>query len=650
MRISKKYKYYFFDFFGTVMNRRCSGDDIKRIWSNRMSLFLNHAVSSDILYKLRLASEQRMYRHSKNGEFCYAEVMTEVYDRLIFINNHIDISLKKFVESSTETEIAVEIEQQHLNESLTAIIKQLKQEKKHIYILSDFYFGEEVLKIFLNAQGFGNVFDKILVSCDLSANKASGDIYELILKQGRVNAGESFVIGDDYRNDYINPRKWGIAACIVKRDRHFNGHVNCKNVIKKIGCKSYKNGLSYANYCFVFFKFISALYAKLLREGENRVYFFSREGELLKELFDIYCAELYRKFNMPIIESRYLYVSRQSTYAASLRSLDEERFEVLLAQYPDLSVRTFLVNIGFSDEDIEKMRRICEGNIEQTIKNFQSSREFAALKQIELFQKLYEQTVQSNKSMLTAYLRQNGFLDRETAAVVDVGWHGSIQNNINKCLNGCVQINGYYCGLEEESEDWSENNTKNGLVFTSYPYKSEHYDIWSFDSRFMERILTASHGATRGYRKEEGIIYPLLYGCETENENYKRMAPIQKLLKRQFNALLTTVYSLPVLSSTLEYILAQLHIKCCCQVRRGNMKLQRLMLLGQAENFGYQSVNKERLKYAFSVRNIMEKMKEKLGSGKGTLLKVNLLNYKRFYLFSCILMRMEGKRLKRRVE
>ena len=38
MDISKEYEIYFFDFFGTIMHRKCSGDDIKKIWSNQLAL------------------------------------------------------------------------------------------------------------------------------------------------------------------------------------------------------------------------------------------------------------------------------------------------------------------------------------------------------------------------------------------------------------------------------------------------------------------------------------------------------------------------------------------------------------------------------------------------------------------------------------
>ena len=38
MDINKEYEIYFFDFFGTIMHRKCSGDDIKKIWSNQLAL------------------------------------------------------------------------------------------------------------------------------------------------------------------------------------------------------------------------------------------------------------------------------------------------------------------------------------------------------------------------------------------------------------------------------------------------------------------------------------------------------------------------------------------------------------------------------------------------------------------------------------
>ena len=46
MKIQKKYDIYFFDFFGTIMHRKCSGDDIKKIWAVQMALRYGNTLDS----------------------------------------------------------------------------------------------------------------------------------------------------------------------------------------------------------------------------------------------------------------------------------------------------------------------------------------------------------------------------------------------------------------------------------------------------------------------------------------------------------------------------------------------------------------------------------------------------------------------------
>lgn len=53
--------------------------------------------------------------------------------------------------------------------------------------------------------------------------------------------------------------------------------------------------------------------------------------------------------------------------------------------------------------------------------------------------------------MLRQYLKQKGFFDAASVAIVDVGWKGSIQDNIARCVGGEVEIRGYYCGLNNKA-------------------------------------------------------------------------------------------------------------------------------------------------------------------------------------------------------
>ncbi len=44
---------------------------------------------------------------------------------------------------------------------------------------------------------------------------------------------------------------------------------------------------------------------------------------------------------------------------------------------------------------------------------------------------IIKKAIDSKKILLTEYLKQNDFLDDTSVGIVDIGWRGSIQNNLS---------------------------------------------------------------------------------------------------------------------------------------------------------------------------------------------------------------------------
>ena len=648
MQLGKQYNTYFFDFYGTIMHRKCSGDDIKKIWSNQLALQFGNKLNSKAWYKLRKAAEQYVCKKENHFEFTYRDLVTEIYDRLSSIEafNINSIDLEQFYELCLRTEIDIEIEMQVKNNHIIDIIKQLKACGKQVYILSDFYLESKYLMKFLEAKGENKLVERIFVSCEYLKNKADGSIYKEILEVLECAPESCCMIGDNYRSDCVNARRNGIAAVKIKDDKNFNKDVNCCKVLNKLECHEHNNGMSYANYSFMFFKFISSLYCELLNHADKKVFFFSREGELLKVLFDNYCCYIHKKFDLPVIESDYLYISRQAVYPASLKDLREENFESLFRQYSQLSIKTFLINIGFSEKDQETIKKQYPRDYDKVIDDFEKSDVFSDLKGNVLFSEIYNKTILEKRNLLKEYLRQHSFFDTRSVAVVDVGWKGSIQDYIVQCIEGEITVRGYYCGINNNAKS-SLNNQKKGIIFSEYPYKTSNFTIWSYDANFMERLLTASHASTRGYKNVNGIIEPVLNEFGSEEINYRLIEPVQKALIAQFNECVRIILNQPILSDELENILALMHIKCCCQVYKSNLVLQQRLLEGQIENFGYQIRSGKRLKKAFSLKSAAMKIGRNYKLLKKIPLVIRFMNIRKLYFVSLCLMRLEKRRLRK---
>lgn len=646
--IDKSYKYYFIDFFGTIMDRLCSADDIKKIWSNRVCLYLNEIVSSQQLYEIRISAEEYICSHNEYAEYLYDELIIEVYYRLqAFLNYENNmLNLEDFVVICKETEIQVEVENQQTNEKTVELINQLKSEQKKVYILSDYYFGSDVLEYYLHEKNVDILFDDILVSCNFMCNKSSGKIYELICKKLKIEPKDCFMIGDNYKSDYKNAQKYGFGSHQVKRNGCLNKKINVEKVFRCSLAKKRDLGMSYTNYSYMFFKFISRLYCELRVKKYEKVFFLSREGEYLKQLFDYYCHYMNQKFNLPIINSEYLYVSRQSTYPATLDSEKIDDFNILIHNYPNMSISAFLKNIGFGLDDRKRIESLFPNSFTKVIYKFAESEQYRNLLASEEFQNLYYATVRRKKIELHEYLSSMNFFDTGRVAIVDVGWKGSIQDNLWLSENGKIDIDGYYCGLNNNTK-CMHGNTKKGLIFSAYPSKSKNYKIWSYDSNFLERLLSASHPSTNGYFIINDTVKPIFNSFETEENNYNSIKPVQIQIFEHFRKIVPMIFSLPVLSDELENELAFIHINTCCNINKSNMILQQKLIEGQVENFGFQMISGSRLKKAFTIRNIVKKIKNNIRLVLNIRLLINVCNNKKLYTLSVWLNHMQGKFLER---
>src|SRR3569832_1550395 len=97
---------------------------------------------------------------------------------------------------------------------------------------------------------------------------------------------------------------------------------------------------------FGLYLFIERLYASSITSGERDLFFFAREGQLLKEMFDHYQILNGGGSN---IRTHYLHVSRRSTFLLSLGPLAEENFEVLFRQYRRISILDFLKSLDLEE-------------------------------------------------------------------------------------------------------------------------------------------------------------------------------------------------------------------------------------------------------------------------------------------------------------
>lgn len=290
--------------------------------------------------------------------------------------------------------------------------------------------------------------------------------------------------------------------------------------------------------------FIARLHDALIEQGVRQVYFLSREGQPLKRMFDLYQNRVSGD-----ITSHYLEVSRRSTLLPSLEPLVEEGFETLFRQYRCISLFEFLSSLGLEAQvrSIALELGLREGAEVTREEDFPTSQTFSALKALPLFQDLYESERLARRRAFITYLEElSGGTLPARLYIVDVGWKGTIQDNLFAllCRKGDTRVHavtGYYIGLVAAGAA-SPNNDKYGLLFSSVGTTSPKFRVFNENRALFEVVLAADHGSIVTYKATSDGRAKAIRGEFEEGQMLAReVLPVQRQLFEDFGLILERI-------------------------------------------------------------------------------------------------------------
>ena len=638
-------EYLFLDFFGTIVQRNCTPEEVKILWAKNLALELNYAVAETTLFLLRKKAEQAVISRAEAGEFNYHDLCDEIYRRLIDLDKSFSCKYSKldFFKIAHAAEIQAELSSQSYIESTIALVTEAYQRGLHIIVVSDFYLGQDELRIFLQREDVYNKIERIFVSSDCKTSKHLGGLYGYVCKKMKIDPSQCVMVGDNPKSDVQMAVNWRIKAFCLDSTDGKNQRKEVEAQLKRIAKSDVSGILGYSNYCFLLYLYAERLHKELTREKIQDIYFLSREGEFLKKVFDLYLE----KHGNETIHTHYLYVSRKATYPASLNPLGVEQF-ALLRKYPQLSVSDFLENIGMAS--VSEQLQMDQTEICKPIQDFFNSSTFLSLCAREDFQQLYESSRIKYHNIFRHYCAQEGMTAGHTVAIADVGWNGTIQDNICNSLENldCV---GYYIGITN-SAFITTNRKKNGLIFAQNPIDSHDMDLWQYDHVFLERLLWASHGATDHYQEsQKNMVIPVLKEYVSEEKNYEKILPVQQAILQKISQICNSIQKSCYSAEFLYELFLDIHLRTLYLVNNQQLELQRSMITGQMQNFGHLSTAGDSIGNTFSKNNILKKAWKRLNLLKNTEVMFRIfLNYnlklpiKIMYFFHYVTLRGRRKR------
>ncbi|MGN1317738.1 MAG: hypothetical protein ACI4VF_01895 [Lachnospirales bacterium] len=239
----------------------------------------------------------------------------------------------------------------------------------------------------------------------------------------------------------------------------------------------------------VIYEFMEWLYNETL--NYNELWFLSREGWLLKKAFDIYC----KNKNISFIKTKYFLSSRRASSVASIENIND--IKEILSQYYKGSINNLLfsrlgINIDYDfyvemPKDVEKVMKYV--NIKDVISK-----------------------AQKEKNNYISYCK--GF-DYNNAAVVDVGYSGTIQFYLSKLLN--KKIDGFYLSTHFNNKP-QKIGCKCESLFPVYNTLHERVNFIFKNQLYFEAVLKAPFGQLISFDNSIKPIYTDDFLIEKEIE------------------------------------------------------------------------------------------------------------------------------------
>lgn len=334
--------------------------------------------------------------------------------------------------------------------------------------VSDFYMSAAKLMELIRHVGLDRLVDRGYSSCDHYLNKRSGRLFGLVHDKEGVGASATLHIGDNLHSDVRMPKTLGIEslAYLPKAESDLRATLKQKfeergNSIAELlsmhgGSTSVPAGLSgieqrlyeYGLTCApLLVGFMLFVMEQAIRQGHEKVYFFTREGEFFKCVYD--ALRDAQPLGQQTPPSEILEVSRLATFAPSLRAFTPEELMRIWNLYGTQSIAALFKSMNV--DPAGAITHLSRHGIdpEEPIRYPWLDQRIIALFNDPLLCEFLSNEVGKNKNSLMIYLEQKGLsAASRKAAIVDIGWRGTIQDNLAYLLPEC-QFDGYYLGLEK---------------------------------------------------------------------------------------------------------------------------------------------------------------------------------------------------------
>jgi FMN phosphatase YigB (HAD superfamily) len=544
------YKLRTIDVWDTLLRRDCHPECIKLATAHHLFFGWCYQIKPEfrdgwVLYKARLEAERTIAAQAKaagkDDEYEVTQVLAQWFSTIFS-----DAVPSDLPNRLAEFELSVELARSFADPDIVEFLRSHDAEKT--LFLSDFYMSGEMLTRLLSEKGFNTLVINGLSSCDVGLNKRSGEIFRHLHSIHLISPQEHLHIGDNEWSDVLSPRALGVNALHflpesahakrLAREHLFSSreilfdHMRqecatlAKDASKDLSIKQSAALCMGTEAAPLFIGFALWIAEQAILQRLDRLYFFSREGEFFQKIFCTIFPEG-RLFGHNLPSADILEVSRLSTFFPSMKSVSIQEMSRIWSLFKVQSVSGLFMTLGL---DIEKFSNHLETlglRKDEEIIDPENSQELRRLFEMPAFMEAASNTLVAQKAIFQSYLKQQGVYEYSRVGVVDIGWRGTIQDNIS-LLAPDMYFHGMYLGLRRFINPQPANVYKEAYG----PDENSSSKLSALFENFaaMELLCNSSHGSVVGYHTlEDGRTIPRRQVSQEENVAYAEfVGPFQE--------------------------------------------------------------------------------------------------------------------------
>lgn len=453
--------------------------------------------------------------------------------------------LAKHMGRAAQVELEVERSLLVAVPDILEMTRRLRSIGKQFIFVSDMYLTSTFLEEVLRGVGYKD-WAALYVSSETLSTKATGRQWSVI-EQQYPQLDRVLHIGDDSWSDGINPTKYGIRTMIYERarsERRVGARLSPsllpfsfaqRNIVlrtrttlsSEIDTPERWRNLGRVLGGIVLTGFTRWLASRVRQHNIEKLYFCARDGWLVQRAWK--AAGMDRATG---IEDSYLCVSRRPLnlargYMESTQTyLPHTLIDFLCSSNGRTTVRTALERANLSGiVSIENELVERYGSLDVVYAWAQGPKPLEDV--LYKHASIVRERLKDSYVGLINYLSQENFGGGIRAAIVDMGWHATMQRSLVTLMeaeNISMPLIGFYYGLWPGALG---NRYKAGLMeaafatdFMPIEQQSEVHNA----VEILEELHTAPHGTVVSYEQRDGKWHPIFADSPLEFAQYDTMA------------------------------------------------------------------------------------------------------------------------------